>query len=509
MPKKYLCFQVSSFFLLASASVAQPQPSRARDRVAAAIAAQGGELKLRAIHNVQIEAMGVRYELEQSERPEGPYVVEYQTLSEIHDHQKHRVRRSLEIKVPPLYVTSNAWVANREAVARESSSGLAPGPSSLLAEANEMLALAPERLLLTALDSPDLHEEADVTVGSVPQHVVAFKYNGSPVRIFLSADTHLPSLVESSGALANNGPWRFLGDAKMQVRWTLWWLAGNGIRYPMQWNMERNGLAEGVVSIQSLRIDAPLDEKALDIPSTVVERFRAQPPPTGLESLPLPAAGAAELAPGLVLIPGSWNVSLIEQDDGIVILEAPISSGYSAQVIAEAERRFPGKRIQAVITTSDAWPHLAGIREYAARGIPIYALNRNRPILDRVLHEQRASKPDALSRRPKAPIFHLVAGKTVIGRGPNRIELYPALGSISERQMIAYFPQHRLLYGSDAFQKQQDGAYFLPQQITEILAAVERNRLQVDRFFMMHMGLTHWKEPAAAVAKAVASGQTN
>ena len=51
---------------------------------------------------------------------------------------------------------------------------------------------------------------------------------------------------------------------------------------------------------------------------------------------------------------------MCKQDDGIVILEAPISSGYSAKVIAEAKKRFPGIPIQAVITTSDSWLTLPG-----------------------------------------------------------------------------------------------------------------------------------------------------
>jgi hypothetical protein len=30
--------------------------------------------------------------------------------------------------------------------------------------------------------------------------------------------------------------------------------------------------------------------------------------------------------------------------------------------------RYPGVKVKAVVTTSDAWPHLGGVREYVARG---------------------------------------------------------------------------------------------------------------------------------------------
>jgi hypothetical protein len=38
-----------------------------------------------------------------------------------------------------------------------------------------------------------------------------------------------------------------------------------------------------------------------------------------------------------------------------------------------------------------------------------------------------------------------VSAKTTIGSGANRLELYPIHGETSERQMMVYFPEHKLL----------------------------------------------------------------
>ena len=84
------------------------------------------------------------------------------------------------------------------------------------------------------------------------------------------------------------------------------------------------------------------------------------------DAWPFPGQAGQELVSGVVLIPGAWNTTLVRQSDGIVVIEAPISSGYSVQAIAEANKRFPGIPIKAVITTSDAWPHIGGVREYVA-----------------------------------------------------------------------------------------------------------------------------------------------
>lgn len=205
-----------------------------------------------------------------------------------------------------------------------------------------------------------------------------------------------------------------------------------------------------------------------------------------------------DLAPGIMFISGAWNTTLVRQDDGIVVLEAPVSSGYSAKVLQIAQDKFPGIPIKAVITTSDSWPHIGGLREYVARGIPVYVLDRTVPLIERFLRSPRTRYPDALAKAPRPVNLHSVSGKTVIGTGPNRMEIYPIHGETSERQMMVYFPEHKLLYGSDPFQE-LDGKFFYPQTVYELESAVEREHLSVERFFMMHIGPNSWSKALEAV----------
>jgi endoglucanase Acf2 len=112
------------------------------------------------------------------------------------------------------------------------------------------------------------------------------------------------------------------------------------------------------------------------------------------------------------------------------------------------------------------------------------------------------SRPDRQQADPKKPQFHLVSGRVSVGGGSNRIEIYPIDGETSERQMMVYFPEHHLLYGSDPFQQTPDGSFFYPQTVTELMDAVERNHLDVQKFLMMHVGVTPWSDLAKAVEKA-------
>jgi hypothetical protein len=458
-----------------------------------ALDAQGGEAVLRGLTSVSWQATGYRNMLEQSERPEGPYFTEFQEVTEVHELASQRLRRVINATVYPFGQFSQGVVADGEAAIKLSGTAASVGNRPLWQSAHESLALSPERLLLTALEAADARREADTVLQGVPHQVVRFTLDDAPVRLFLNRETHLPTAVDYSGPLARMGYWSFLGDVTQRTWFSFWSLEANGLRFPLQWNLESNGLPDRLIHLHGLKWNVPVVEADMAISVDLKAEFKRAPSPDR-DAMPLglPSAPPSELAAGIVLVPGAWNVTLIRQDDGLVVLEAPIGSGYSAKAIDEAKRRFPGLPIKAVVTTSDAWPHLAGIRQYVAEGIPVYALNLNRSILDRVIHMQYTSRPDAQQRRPRKPAFQLVSGKVVLGSGPNRLELFPLKGETTERQLMVYFPQHRLLYGSDAFQGDPKGGFFTPQAVSELTDAAKREGLAVDTFFMMHLGPTPW-----------------
>lgn len=506
-PARLLRIVVLVFLVAACCGTAAAADPQALSLVRQAVAAQGGEAALRALHSVQFEAAGYRDLVEQSERPEGPYVVKFDRIQEVHDLAGHRLRRSVAAQVATFPEFTDTLVLAGD-VAMHGSADHGFAASSLDRDAAaESLALSPERLLLTALDSPSLRTEPDTVLHHIAQHVVAFDLDGSPVRIYLNRYTLLPTAMDYSGPAAHAGYWNYLGDVTLRTWYTFWSLQKGGIHYPLQWNLERNSLPDRMLMITKLTFDGALDEAQLTIPPAVRAQAPARASSSDLEALPLglPKQPAVEVVPGVIFIPGRWNVTLVRQADGVVVLEAPISSGYSAKVIEEAGRRFPGLPIKAVITTSDAWPHLAGIREYAARGIPICALDLDRPILERVIGDRRQSKPDRLARAPRPPVLHIVSTRTLLGTGPNRLEIIPLRGATTERQMMVYFPEQRLLYGSDAFQKDPgDGTYYTPQTVSEVVAAAARERLAVERFFMMHVAPTPWSELQGVLDKAQA-----
>ena len=76
--------------------LATAKEDEARELIRLAMRAMGGEERLRAIESVSFKGIGHRYMLEQSERPEGPWLLDYFQISEVRDFRKGRLRQATE-----------------------------------------------------------------------------------------------------------------------------------------------------------------------------------------------------------------------------------------------------------------------------------------------------------------------------------------------------------------------------------------------------------------------------
>src|SRR5215813_4219006 len=88
--------------LVCSSAVASNKPNGkdARNLLVAAAAAMGGMEKLRALKGLQLEAIGHWNLLEQSERPEGPWLVTYDQVTELRDLENNRIRQTSKTRRP-------------------------------------------------------------------------------------------------------------------------------------------------------------------------------------------------------------------------------------------------------------------------------------------------------------------------------------------------------------------------------------------------------------------------
>jgi hypothetical protein len=468
-----------------------------------AAAAIGGEARLRSLSAVEISGVSVVHHREQSERPEGPWIPTFAEFTDVRHFASGATLRTSRTR-GFVEQDTTAWtpdpallVVDDLAFARNAGQ-LAPAqpPWDL---GTVPLALGPERVLLTALDARDVHAEPDVQFHGYAHHVVAFSAAGARVRVLLTPPSLLPKAVEITRARPFDMFWAPWGDVTARLTFGIWNLEPSGLRYPRVWEYSTADQPDGTVDITSVRVDPTVAAADVTVSgdlhaAAIADRRRTADVPLGSAQRP-----ARELAPGIVKVPASFDVLEVRQNDGVLIVEGPLASGYSEKVIADARTRFGGAAIAGVITTSDAWPHIGGMREYVARGVPIYAMSLNVPILQRLFAAPYVTDPDALARSARAADIRAVSGKASIGSGANRIELYPILGATTERQMLAYFPERQLLYTSDAFTIRKE-MVFLPQMVSEVVDAVAREHLDVTTAVGMHYDALPWSAVVAAAS---------
>lgn len=507
----YLLLLLASVVGFCAPAAARPEADGARQEVKSAIVAMGGEKVLTSTHSVAFDAVGHRNMLEQSLRPDGPWWQDYFQLFEIRDfiNQSERVSQQHRgYSSPQWWLQHPDWDSDPDYPTYVVADGAAAtivkgrysrGSGTWLQDAEEDFAFGPIELLQTALAAPDLRAQPDVQLHGFRHRVLAFTWKGYPVRLYLNGYTALPEAVEWTRPHPYDVFWNVWGDVTTRIVYGMWSLEPNGLRYPRQWSIERNGLPDSDITITSLQINPAVDSGTSSIPADVRRDFLAHTRTIAEVPLGIPGQPAVEIEPGVVHIPGAWNVNLIRQSDGIVVLEGPISSAYSVKVLAAAQKRFPGVPVKAVITTSDSWPHIGGLREFVARGIPIYALDLDKPILQRLFSAPHTLLPDDLQEHPRAPEWRLFGKGTPLGSGPNRVELIPYHTETGERQTLVYFPQYRLLYTSDLFAPDQGKTWFTPEYLLELRNAVAHEHLAVDNIFGMHYGVIPWKTVTTAL----------
>lgn len=465
-----------------------------------AMDAMGGRERLEQLKNVRLQNIGHTLLMEQSYR-QAPFITSYSrdvTTLDLANQRVLTVAHSVWPESDPNQAESDATliVGNDGGVyhAKESDS-----PCSLadLAAARQILALGPVRLLLTAAAAPDLRFEAAEDVRSSPHTVLAFTWQKIPVRVLINPFNHLPDAVETTQTFHDF--WYFWGDVQQRIYFDNWKLS-RGIAYPTNLVEERNGTVWSSSQALNVEFNVAIDEKTFAMDAKAAKQS------TESHGWNRPFRGAKDtvLAPGIDMFPGAWNSTIVKQADGVVILEAPISGMYTQGVVEEAKKRYPELPIKAVLSTSDSWPHTGGVRYAVAEHLPIYILDLNLPLLDKMVAAPHTLEPDALSaaKHSPAPDWKIVSGKEVIGSGANRMELYPLRGASTERQYMAYFPEHHLLYASDTLAMNDDGTLYDPELMYEVVQAAKRANLQVETVFAMHRAPMPWSQVVALVEKA-------
>ncbi|MGB6306394.1 MAG: MBL fold metallo-hydrolase [Steroidobacteraceae bacterium] len=472
----------------------------AQQCVTSALEAMGGRDRLQQVTSIRLQTVGHTLLMEQSYR-QAPFITSYErdhiTLDLANQRLLTQAKLTWPESDPNQYDSDTTLVAGPDGGVYRTKFGDSPCSLADLDAARQALALGPARVLLTAAAASDLHFERPETLRSTSHAVIAFTWRQIPVRVLLNPFNHLPDAVETTRVFHDF--WYFWGDVRQRIYFDNWKLV-DGISYPTNWVEERNDAVWSSTQVLEAEFNVAVEAKDFEMNPGAVKQSAASPG----WNRPFSVKQATPLAPGVDLYAGSWNSTVVKEPDGIVILEAPISGTYTQGVMKEARRRHPGMPISAVLSTSDSWPHTGGVRQAVALDLPVYILDLNRPLLDRMMSAPHTQEPDALQKAAhgKTPHWKIVSSKQEVGGGANRMELYPLRGASTERQYMVYFPEHHLLYASDTLAINDDGSLYDPELMHEVAQAVKRENLIVDTVYAMHQGPMPWEKVLELIEKS-------
>jgi len=475
------------------------QASGPKSCIASILDAMGGRKSLESVNLLHLELVSHTQVAEQSYRQE-PFLTSDAHTTAILDLKGRRVYRKVEITWPesdPGAATiSQVVVAGPDGGVRRGAKADQPCSLSDIEAARDALGLLPVNVLLDAANANDLHFEAPIMLRSTSHLVLGFTSLGQSKRILINSFNLSLDAIDTTTQFHDF--WFYWGDVERRIYFDNWKFF-HGFRFPTNTVEERNQLLWRTTQILDLEVNGQLDESLFQMDAAAKQQSLAA---RGFE-VPFKLGETKDLAPEVTLLVGPWNATIIKQDDGVLILECPLSSEYVSGIISEVKRRYPGTPIKAVLSTSDSWPHVGGIRQVVAEGIPVYALDLNLPLLDRLVHAPHIQAPDLLAQHPKQPKWQTVGQTINIGQDQNRLQLYPLRGVSTERQYMVYFPERKLLYASDTLSINDDGSLYDPELMYEVVQAVQREHLEVLTVYAMHQGPTPWSQVESLVRTAV------
>jgi len=213
----------------------------------------------------------------------------------------------------------------------------------------------------------------------------------------------------------------------------------SGVKFPTKILVEQGGFPLWDLNVTSVTPNAPVD---LPVPEAVASA-----------TLPAVQATSTKLANGVWHVTGGSHHSLVvEFNDHLAVIEAPLDEARSEAVIAEARKLVPKKPLKYVLTTHHHFDHSGGLRTYVAEGATIITHQSNVPYFQKTLIAPATLSPDTQSKAAKMPTLQGVTGKDIITDGKQSIEIYATSGDTHTNEYtLIYLPGPKILVEADAY----------------------------------------------------------
>jgi hypothetical protein len=254
-----------------------------------------------------------------------------------------------------------------------------------------------------------------------------------------------------------------------------------------------------------------------DLETERIERGFAMIPADSTPSLRVPSADAMTVALPAFLQPSppdtaragkhvmllanrGYREGVLMLRDTVYVLDATQGEARARGDSIWIARLFPEYRAVVVVVTDLAWPHIAGVRYWVARGATIVSHANSRAMLERVIERRWTREPDLLersrTRSGRAP-FHFMAVHDSLSLAGGALRLYAIDGVASEGALMAWVPEDGVLWAGDYVQSVREPTLYA----SEVVRAARRVGISPRTVVAQHQEPVAWSVVEALDAK--------
>lgn len=202
----------------------------------------------------------------------------------------------------------------------------------------------------------------------------------------------------------------------------------------------------------------------------------------------------------MLLANRGYREGLVMLHDTVYVLDATQGEERARADSAWIAKLFPRHSALVVVVTDLAWPHIAGVRFWVARGATIVSHVNSRAMLERVIGRRWTRDPDLLERvrkRGGRVPFRFVAVSDSLLLAGGALRLYAIDGVASEGALMAWVPEDRVLWAGDYVQRVDEPSLYA----SEVVRAARRVGISPRTVVAQHQGLVAWRVVEALDAK--------
>lgn len=347
--------------------------------------------------------------------------------------------------------------------------------------------LNPHILLQELVANPDKASASGEVVhdGSV-HHVLQVEDATAPMHLYINAGT---GRLAKLSTMENDALRR---DVTLEVFYYSWQPVGEGLFFPAEIYVAYDGDIVHKEVRSAIAVNPELEGELFAIPDDVspvydevlagrgeamhqyLQSFAARGfPRDGFQ----PNVSAEEIGEGVFHLSGGSHHSLaVEQDDGVVVVEAPLDETRSQAVMNWVAENIPNKPISHVISSHHHVDHSAGARAYAADGVTAVLHESAVPAFSEIFQASSTVVPDTMQEAPVAVSIEGVPadGSLTIGDGKNAITVYPIDTAHARDMVITHIGDAGVVFVSDLYNPNPDaenlppGAQVLGDRIDEL-----------------------------------------